>query len=59
MPNHTDEPRTMIAIVYLCQFHNSMGDHGVFRSGIPKEMWEQMPERAQSVYRFHSVVKQS
>lgn len=58
MPNHTDEIRTMIAIVYLRRFYNAMGDHGVFRSGIPEEMWVQMSERAQNVYRFHSVIEQ-
>ena len=47
----------MIAIVYLRQFHNTMGDHGVFRSGIPEEMWEQMSDRVRSVYRFHPVIK--
>ena len=57
MPNHTDKTRTMIAIVYLRQFHNTMGDHGVFRSGIPEEMWEQMSDRVRSVYRFHPVIK--
>ena len=53
MPNHTDETHTMIAIVYLRQFHTM----GVFRSGIPEEMWEQMSERAQRIYRFHPVIK--
>jgi len=46
-----------IAIFYLYQFYNMLGDHGVSKLSILGETWGQIPEKSQNVHRFHSVVK--
>ena len=55
MPNCTDQVRTMIAMVYFSRFHNALGDHGIFRTQVANRVWQQIPERAQQIYRFHPI----
>lgn len=55
MPNRTkDIVRHMLALVYFRRFHHSPNAPGIFGARIPKEIWNNMSENAQEVYRFQT-----
>lgn len=55
MPNRTkDTVRHMLALVYFRRFHHSPNAPGIFGARIPKEIWNDMSEDAQEVYRFQT-----
>lgn len=55
MPNRTkDIVRHMLALVYFRRFHHSPNAPGIFGARIPKEIWNDMSEDAQEIYRFQS-----
>ena len=53
MPNSTDKPRMMLALVFFRQFCYLPDDPGVFHDEIPDAEWEQFSDRAKSTYRHH------
>ena len=54
MPNTTDSPRHMLALVYFRRFHHSPNAPGIFNARIPEDIWSTMSEETQSVYRFQA-----
>jgi hypothetical protein len=52
MPNRTQIVRPMLALVYFRRFHHSPNAPGIFGAQIPEEIWANMSEEAQEVYRF-------
>ena len=55
MPNRTKNTvRHMLALVYFRRFHHAPDAPGIFRAPIPKEIWNNMSEEAQEVYRFQT-----
>ena len=54
MPNTTDTPRHMLALVYFRRFHHSPNAPGIFNARVPEEIWSNMSEASQEVYRFQA-----
>ena len=55
MPNRTKNTvRHMLALVYFRRFHHAPDAPGIFGARIPKEIWNNMSEEAQEVYRFQT-----
>lgn len=54
MPNTTETPRHMIALVYFRRLHHSPNAPGIFNARVPEEIWSNMSEETQSVYRFQA-----
>jgi len=55
MPNRTKNTvRHMLALVYFRRFHHAPDAPGIFRAPIPKEIWNNMSEESQEVYRFQT-----
>ena len=55
MPNRTESTvRHMLALVYFRRFHHSPNAPGIFGARIPEDIWSNMSEEAQEVYRFQA-----
>jgi hypothetical protein len=54
MPNRTQIVRPMLALVYFRRLHHSPDAPGIFSRRIPEEIWTNMSEEAQEVYRFQT-----
>lgn len=54
MPNRTQIRRHMLALVYFRRFHHSPDSPGIFRARVSEDIWENMSEDAQEVYRFQA-----
>ena len=54
MPNRTQIVRPMLALVYFRRFHHSPDAPGIFTRRIPEEIWTNMSEETQEVYRFQT-----
>ena len=52
MPNRTQTIRHMLALVYFRRFHHSPDAPGIYGARVPAEIWNNMSEEAQEVYRF-------
>jgi hypothetical protein len=53
MPNNTDKPRMMLALVFFRQFCYLPDDPGVFTDEIPDSTWNGFSDRLKSVFRHH------
>jgi ectoine hydroxylase-related dioxygenase (phytanoyl-CoA dioxygenase family) len=56
MPNHTDQVRTMLSIVYFRQLHR-FPTHLTDLPAIPREAMDLLPERARQIYRYNPIEK--
>lgn len=54
MPNRSQIRRPMLALVYFRRFHHSPNAPGIFNAKVPEEIWTNMSENAQEVYRFQA-----
>lgn len=54
MPNRTQTLRPMLALVYFRRFHHSPNAPGIFNARVSEEIWTNMSEEAQEVYRFQA-----
>ncbi len=54
MPNRTQTRRPMLALVYFRRFHHAPDAPGIFRAKVSEEIWTNMSENAQEVYRFQA-----
>ena len=54
MPNRTQTIRHMLALVYFRRFHHSPDAPGIFSRRIPEDIWTDMSEETQEVYRFQT-----
>ena len=53
MPNHSQTIRHMLALVYFRRFHHYPDAPKIFSSRVPEEIWNNMSEECQEIYRFH------
>lgn len=54
MPNRTQTRRPMLALVYFRRFHHSPNAPNIFSAKVPEDIWTNMSENAQEVYRFQA-----
>ena len=54
MPNRTDKPRSMIALVYFRQLHH-LPDSMVVAPPVPRAVWERLSDAAKQVYRYNPI----
>ena len=54
MPNRTQHVRPMLALVYFRRFHYSPNAPGIFGARVPEDIWANMSEETQEVYRFQT-----
>ena len=54
MPNWSQTPRPMLALVYFRRFHHSPDAPNIFNTKVPEDTWTNMSEDAQEVYRFQA-----
>ena len=52
MPNRSQIVRPMLALVYFRRFHHSPDAPGIFGARISEDIWNNMSEEAQEMYRF-------
>lgn len=53
MPNRSQTIRHMLALVYFRRFHHYPDAPKIFSSRVPEEIWNNMSEECQEIYRFH------
>ena len=54
MPNRTQTRRHMLALVYFRRFHHAPDAPNIFNARVPEEIWTNLSEDAQEVYRFQT-----
>ena len=54
MPNQSQTKRPMLALVYFRRFHHSPDAPNIFNARVSEEIWMDMSEDAQEVYRFQA-----
>ena len=54
MPNRSQTKRPMVALVYFRRFHHSPNAPNIFNARVSEEIWMDMSEDAQEVYRFQA-----
>ncbi|MDE0637905.1 MAG: phytanoyl-CoA dioxygenase family protein [Candidatus Poribacteria bacterium] len=54
MPNRTQTRRPMLALVYFRRFHHSPDAPNIFNAKVPEDIWTNMSENTQEVYRFQT-----
>ncbi len=54
MPNRTQTRRHMFALVYFRRFHHAPDAPNIFNARVPEEIWTNLSENAQEVYRFQT-----
>lgn len=54
MPNRTQTRRHMLALVYFRRFHHAPDAPNIFNQRVSKEIWTDLSEKAQEVYRFQT-----
>lgn len=54
MPNRSQTKRPMLALVYFRRFHHSPDAPNIFNARASEEIWMDMSEDAQEVYRFQA-----